>query len=346
MRKIHYLAVAAFCVAFFGHAKAANFDDGELLFDQPGWDYSPSAMLDMDGKEKVWWCGHLDGHDVIKYRERTATGPWSAPLVVLQSNRFLPAADMAWEGIHTCDPSVIRGTWNYFGTTYAYALYYTTERPGTAGLDNRIGVAFSNDGKTWTKHEAAVIDEGITGTYGTGQSVAWSASGGAGVRSVYTFVDAAGAIKYYYREAFDGVNFGPRRELSQAGLSLNGVPGISHANPAIGFAPGTYQNRYFYYLVNVCETHNNGPYGPEHPEWGTAKAICVYRAEGEDAFTGTWTRILDSTHVKPVEVEPGFLTNLYGALDGLLPNISVNHGCSGSGDPSTWEICWYEGALP
>ena len=96
MSKTPYLAIAALCAAFCAHAKAADFDDGELLFDQPGWDYSPSAMLDMDGKEKVWWCGHLDGHDVIKYRERTATGPWSAPQIVLQSNRYLPAADMPW----------------------------------------------------------------------------------------------------------------------------------------------------------------------------------------------------------------------------------------------------------
>lgn len=343
MKRIRNLAFAAICMALSSNAVAANFDDGELLFDQPGWDYSPSAMLDMDGKEKVWWCGHQGGHDVIKYRERTATGPWSAPQIVLQSNMHLPAGKLDWEGTHTCDPSVTRGTWNYFGKTYTYALYYTTERPGTAGIDNRIGVAFSNDGKIWFKHGAPVINEGITGTYGSGQSVAWSADGGAGVRTIYTFVDSAGAIKYYYREAADGINFGPRRELSQAGLTLNGVPAISNANPAIGFAPGTYQNRYFYYLVNVCETHGNSPNGPL---WGSPKAVCVYRAEGEDAFTGTWTRVLDSTHVKPVEVEPGFLTNLYGSLDGLLPNISVNHGCSGSGDPNTWEICWYEGTQP
>lgn len=346
MKGILIGSAVAFFVAYGSPANAASFDAGELLFDQPGWDYSPSAMLDIDGKEKIWWCGHKDGHDVIKYRERTETTSWTPPIVVLESARAGGSGPVyAWEGIHNCDPTVVRGHWYIGGDQYSYAMYFTTEFPGT-GLDNRIGVAFSKDGKQWRKHASAVIFDGYTGTYGTGQSVAWSIDGNSGVRTVYTFVDANGAIKYRYRESADGINFGPERELSQAGLTLNGVPGISHANPAIGFAPGVHEGRYFYYLVNVCETHNNSPYGPEFPEWGHPKAICVYRAEGEEAFTGVWTRILDSTHVKPVEVEPGFLTNIFGSLDNILPTIAVNHGCSGDGTPSTWEICWYEGRLP
>jgi hypothetical protein len=339
-------AAAVALVSVSSIANAASFDAGELLFDQPGWDYSPSAMLDIDGKEKVWWCGHNNGHDVVKYRERQGTGFWTSPRIVLESARASGAGTvLSWEGIHNCDPTVVRGHWYIGADHYSYAMYFTTERPGTS-VDNRIGVAFSKDGKQWRKHPAPVIFDGQTGTYSTGQSVAWSIDGNSGVRTVYTFVDATGRIRYYYRESVDGINFGPSRELSQAGLTLNGVPGISHANPAIGFAPGIYQGSYYYFLVNVCETYDNGPYGPGHPEWGQPRAVCVYRAEGENAFTGTWTRILDSTHVKPIEVEPGFQTNLFGSLDDSLPYISVNHGCSGDGTPSTWEICWYDGKLP
>lgn len=343
MKKLFTIIATGLTMSLGNVALAAPFSGGELLFDQSGWDYSPSSMLDADGKEKVWWCGHLDGHDVIKYRERLQNAPWSAPQIVLQSDRFKAGqTPLPWEGVHTCDPTVARGTWDYLGQIYTYILYYTTERPSTTGTDNRIGVAFSKDGIVWKKHAVPVINDGDTGTYGTGQSVAWSASGGAGVRTIYTFVDSTGGIKYYYRESADGINFGERRELSQSGLTLNGVPGISHASPAIGFAPGIYQNRYYYHLVSVCETHNDSPNGSA---WGTAKAVCVYRAEGDNAFTGTWTRVLDSTHVKPVEVEPGFRTNLYGAID-ELPTVTVNHGCSGSGQPNTWEICWYKGSVP
>ncbi|MBB5883330.1 hypothetical protein GGR71_000356 [Xanthomonas sp. F1] len=346
MRILLLLSMGLLSAAAHPVAYAATFSDGELLFDQPGWDYSPSSLIDLDGKEKVWWCGHLNGHDVVKYRERTATGSWSAPVIVLQANQFLRGArPLTWEGVHTCDPTVTRGHWNYQGQDYGYVMYYTTERPGSNGIDNRIAVAFSNDGINWKKHDAPVIHDGDPGTYGTGQSVAWSADGASGIRTVYTYVDGNGDISYFYRESPDAINFGEKRKLSQNGLTLNGQSGISHAKPAIGFAPGTYNGHYFYYMASVCEAHLDSSYGPAYPEWGTAKGVCVYRAEGEDAFTGTWTKVLDSAHIKPVEVEPGFLTNIYGSLDGILPTISIRYGCSGSGDPNTWEICWSEGKL-
>ncbi|RDD81037.1 hypothetical protein DVJ77_14385 [Dyella tabacisoli] len=223
-------------------------------------------------------------------------------------------------------------------------MYYTTERPGSNGIDNRIGVAFSTDGIHWSKYGVPVIHDGDPGAYGTGQSVAWSADAGAGIRTVYTYTDQTGVPLYFYRESVDGVSFGPRRAISQAGLTLNGVPGISHAKPAVAFAPRSQDGHYYYYMASVCEAYTDSPYGPAYPEWGTAKGVCLYRAEGDDAFTGTWTRVLDSAHIKPVEVEPGFLTNIYGYLD--QSKVRVYYGCSGSGDPNTWEICWSEGDYP
>lgn len=328
-----------------GTAQANQFSAGELLFDQPSWDYSPSAMIDLDGKEKVWWCGGQDGHDVIKYRERSPGGAWSALQVVLQSNRFVanqPVLD--WEGVHTCDPTVVRGSWNVQGRHYGYAMYYTTERYGSEGIDNRIGVAFSNDGLHWTKYGSPVIHDGDPGAYGTGQSVAWSADAGSGVRTVYTYTDQSGVPLYFFRESTDGINFGPRRAISQQGLTLNGVPGISYAKPAVAFAPRSENGHYYYFMASVCESYADSIYGPNYPEWGTAKGVCLYLAEGDEAFTGSWTRVLDSGHIKPVEVEPGFVTNIYGYLD--QPKVRVDYGCSGDGEPSTWEICWSEGDLP
>lgn len=327
------------------HVLASKFHTGELLFAQPQWDYSPSSMVDWDGKTKVWWCGEEAGRDVIKYREKSPGGVWSAAIKVLESNRFiLGKTRLSWEGNFVCDPTVTRGNWNYLSKHYSYAMYYTTENPGSSGLggqDNRIGLAFSNDGINWTKYESGpVIDDGLTGTYGTGQSVVWSVSAGAGVRMVYTFVDSIGAIHYYYRESADGISFGPRFELTQAGLTLNGSPGLSHRSPAIAFAPAMHSGHYYYYMASVCETYADSPYGLE---WGTAKGVCVYRIEGNLLFTGKWERVLDSGHIKPVEVEPGFLTNLYGNIQNDWPNITLNFGCSGAGDPLSWEICWAQG---
>ena len=327
------------------YVHASAFHTGELLFAQPNWDYSPSAMVDWDGKTKVWWCGEEGGRDVIKYREKSPGGVWSAEIKVLESNRFIPGkAPLSWEGVFVCDPTVTRGSWSYLGAHYSYVMYYTTEHPWSSsvgGQDNRIGLAFSNNGIHWTKYESGpVIDDGLTGTYGTGQSVVWSVSAGAGVRTVYTFVDSIGAIHYYYRESVDGISFGPRSEITQAGLTLNGSPGLSHRSPAIAFAPAAHSGRYYYYMANVCETYADSPYGLA---WGTGKGVCVYRIDGNFLFTGTWERVLESGHIKPVEVEPGFLTNLYGNIQDDWPNITLNFGCSGAGDPLSWEICWAQG---
>jgi len=325
-------------------AKAGTFNAGELLFAQPSWDYSPSAMIDLDGKEKVWWCGGNAGTDTVKYRERVPGGAWTEPQIVLRSNRVTPGATpIAWEGVFTCDPTVVRGNWTVGGISYGYAMYYTTNWP-VDGRGNSVGVAFSTDGLHWNKWPDPVIHDADTSAYGTGQSVAWSSDGGSGVRTVYSYVDDSGVPAYFYREATDGIHFGPRRSISTAGLTLNGVPGVSHANPAIAFAPSVQNGHYYYYMANVCETYADSSFGPNFPEWGTAKGVCLYRAEGDDIFTGSWTRVLDSAHIKPVEVEPGFRTNLYGYLD--QAKVNVYFGCSGDGEPSTWEICWAEGDFP
>lgn len=302
---------------------------GLLMPSQPGWDYSPSAMNDLDGKEKVWWCGEQNGHDVIKYSERTASGFWSQPQIVLQAGIFTKAP-LSWEGEMTCDPTVIRGAWNYNGTPYGYAMYYTTNDPSTSVSNNRIGLAFSKNGTSWVKYiYSPVIYDGAAGNqYGTGQPVAISSNGGSGVRIFYTFVDHDGSIHYFVRESTNGINFGGKSEISQNGLMLNGAPGISHRNAAIAIAPASANGGYAYYLANVCETYNDNPDGVT---WGTAKGICVYRIRGDSLYTGVWERVLDSGHIKPVEVEPGFSTSIYGYINSS--DIYLYFACSGDDVP-------------
>jgi hypothetical protein len=328
--------------AFAGSLSAKGSMGGLLMPSQPGWDYSPSAMSDLDGKEKVWWCGAQNGRDVVKYSERTGTGAWSQPQVVLQASSFT-GTPLSWEGALTCDPTVVRGSWSYNGTSYGYAMYYTTNDPSTSVSNNRIGLAFSKNGISWVKYTyAPVINDGNTGNqYGTGQAVAMSTNGGSGVRIFYTFVDHDGSIHYFVRESTDGINFGGKSEISQAGLTLNGVPGLSHRNAAIAIVPVSANGRYAYYLANVCETYNDSRDGAI---WGTAKGVCVYRIEGNSLYTGTWERVLDSGHVKPVEVEPGFSTSIYGYINSA--DISLYFACSGDGDPNSWELCQAGGQSP
>lgn len=337
------LASAAVAMQASANSLSARGSMGGLLMSsQPGWDYSPSAMSDLDGKEKVWWCGDKNGHDVIKYSERVGGGAWSQPQVVLQASSFT-GVPLSWEGELTCDPTVVRGAWNYNGVSYGYAMYYTTNDPSASVSNNRIGLAFSKNGISWVKYTYApvIYDGDAENQYGTGQAVAMSTNAGSGVRVFYTFVAHDGSIHYFVRESEDGIIFGGKSEISQSGLMLNGMSGISHRNTAIAIAPASANGGYAYYLANVCETYNDSPNGLI---WGTPKGVCVYRIGGNSLYTGTWERVLDSGHIKPVEVEPGFSTDIYGYINSS--DMYLYFACSGDGDPSSWELCQAGGQSP
>ncbi|HXG06811.1 MAG TPA: hypothetical protein VNI77_05740 [Nitrososphaera sp.] len=117
------------------------------MIDSQSYDYSPSWMADtVVGMDRMWWCSNRIGGgeppgegDVIKYAfSLPGSGTWSTPQVVLAPNMS------GWEGVCVCDPSVVRGQFFYNGHTYALAMYYTTS-PNCA-TDNKIGVAFSDNG--------------------------------------------------------------------------------------------------------------------------------------------------------------------------------------------------------
>ncbi|MEV4597622.1 beta-xylosidase [Amycolatopsis sp. NPDC049253] len=110
------------------------------------YNYGPTAMVE-NGKTRLWWCSQYGsaappGDDILYAEAPSADGPFTgpgggAPIAVLSGS---PGA---FDGVHTCDPSVLR-----VGGTYY--LYYT----GAAGdhaLGNAIGLATSPDGIHWTR---------------------------------------------------------------------------------------------------------------------------------------------------------------------------------------------------
>jgi len=110
------------------------------------YNYGPSVMSD-DGTTRMWWCSQYPGAmppgDDILYAEAASpdglfTGPGGAPAPAALSGN--PGH---FDGVHACDPSVIRVSGTYY-------MYYT----GAAGdhaLGNSIGLATSTDGVTWQR---------------------------------------------------------------------------------------------------------------------------------------------------------------------------------------------------
>nr|WP_218889013.1 beta-xylosidase [Saccharopolyspora hordei] len=111
------------------------------------YNYGPTVLQD-GGQYRVWWCSQLPGigppgDDVLHAAAGSVDGPFAdsggAPAVPVFSGQ-----PSGFDGMHTCDPSVIRVDDRYY-------LYYT----GAAGDDhahgNAIGVASSTDGRAWQR---------------------------------------------------------------------------------------------------------------------------------------------------------------------------------------------------
>ena len=342
----------AFCMLSFFAASARALPlplplplphlEGNIIF--PGntiWDYSPSWMVDQFdyNKEKMWWCSESNGTDVIRYSEKSQQGVWSTPKIVFAHTANAPS----WEGVFVCDPSVVRGAFSVRLTpngplqNFSYAMYYTTNDPVTNNnpSNNRVGVAFSNDGVNWQRYYNYVIHK-PSYAYGSGQQVAFNTNGGSSIGIVYTFVESFNKIYYYYSLSNDGVNFGAPQPISTQGLSVNGLPGVSLLAPALAFAPVFEGQQYYYYLANVCKTYG----GPDQ----APKSVCVYRIPMTNLSQGVWERIVDPGDVKPVEFEPGFRADAWGWMSGgLLSPVTLGMGCSGAHGADyvfSYEICY------
>jgi hypothetical protein len=134
------------------------------------YNYAPSVLAD-GGRYRMWWCSQLGvarpaGDDILLAESRSMAGPFAGP----GGRRAIPVFSGnpgSFDGVHTCDPSVIRVAGLYY-------MYYT----GAAGdhaHGNAIGLATSHDGRVWTRvnngkpliTSARQVSNG--NTYGTGQ---------------------------------------------------------------------------------------------------------------------------------------------------------------------------------
>jgi hypothetical protein len=134
------------------------------------YDYAPAVML--DGKYRMWWCGHDPAYpgDSIMYSEAFEPGgPWSTPISVFQHG-----TPGSFDANHACDPSVIRVRGTYY-------MYYGGMDEAASQRTTQIGVASSSDGIHWTRLNGGQpivrpFAPWLSGNYGAGQpSVAYVA---------------------------------------------------------------------------------------------------------------------------------------------------------------------------
>jgi hypothetical protein len=110
------------------------------------YNYGPTVMNDQ-GRTRMWWCSQYGsapppGDDVLYAEAASPDGPFTGPGGGV-AKPVLSGNPGQFDGMHTCDPSVLR-----VGGTY---YVYYTGAAGDHALGNSIGVATSTDGITWTR---------------------------------------------------------------------------------------------------------------------------------------------------------------------------------------------------
>ncbi|WP_199433168.1 beta-xylosidase [Qaidamihabitans albus] len=136
------------------------------------YNYGPTVMADGE-RVRMWWCSQYGsarppGDDILHAEADSPGGPFTgrgggAPGAVLSGE---PGG---FDGVHTCDPSVIRVDGTYY-------MYYTGAR-GDHAVGNAIGLATSSDGLSWHRAGDGPIvtpaqDTRRDNSYGAGQPAA------------------------------------------------------------------------------------------------------------------------------------------------------------------------------
>ncbi len=316
------------------------------------YNYCPTVIEETDGTRYVYYCTNQSSYNVTDYigcRRGTpnadGTYTYGAETIVLSPSLG------AWDSRHVCDPSVIRGSFSYQGTTYSYLMAYL----GCSSSDNqenKVGLAVANSptGPFVRVGNAPIVDftmdpDVTSFQWGVGQPCLISQNEAGKVWLFYTKGDKNGTrtiVRTCEFADLDNPTLGTEMRVSVTGLeNLNGGTDILN-NADFAYAGGT-----VFYGASDC--HPNPTDAPDF----ISSAFRVTRLErftsGGVAFTdsnASWTNLA----VVGSE-ETGFARNHNVCLVrdeyGRLPDrdyltVYYSKSDTGSGNSSLWTYRIYD----
>ncbi len=326
-RQIFVVAALAVLSVIAYVTQTLAFSGFGMEFANPGmYDYVPSYIVD-GTVHQFWWCSgpeqgddpSMPPGDVIKYREvDTATGIGSTIRTVLRPGMG------TWDKAHTCDPSVVKGVFSYAGNTYTYAMYYTaTDDPTNGGINNGIGVAFSNDRVTWVKYPYPILRSVTSAsTYGYGQQSVLSANGASELWLWATQLLPGAPQTWVLYHSPDGLHLDVQLTVSTSGIQGGA---ILEADFAYDYNTGL-----LYMVSDRGDVHST---------------IDLYSIPWASQGSGTWTYITSITPAltgQQTNHGAGIRHDPYGAVTPFLPQIVAVFASTASmyDDKLSWELYW------
>ncbi len=307
-------------------ATLTNYRGGNTpVYSRTSYDYVPSVMK--DGVYRMWWCGGIAGDYILYAEADSLSGPWHARGSTVANSHntvFRPTGNAAqFDGIHVCDPSVIRVDSTYY-------MYYGGYGDGTG--TTMIGVASSPDGITWTRLNGgnpiivpARDYRTVPNKYGAGQPSVTYVNG----KFYLIFTDSTGY-------AVDGNGGGQFVLRSSDPTFQTGVEELT----ATGFAPRTAANHTQYSLLGAfsvdwqyVDTNDTFAVAVDGP---TASATRVF------LFNSTLSALVDQFDVSGTWTEgPAIVSRpdkhaLASSTCGTVPVDIIRS--VGPGGPDTWNL--------
>jgi hypothetical protein len=137
-----WLAALATGVVLSGHGfvleAAARGGRDRIVIKREGYDYAPAILFD-EGNYRLYWCAGIAGDHVVHSMAADLLGPWRAAdgIGAFDVSLKPTGSSKDFDGLHTCDPSVIKHKGVYY-------LYYGAA--SSEGALTAVGVARSTDG--------------------------------------------------------------------------------------------------------------------------------------------------------------------------------------------------------
>jgi hypothetical protein len=297
------------------------------------YNYSPSVIQTGDTRQ-IWWCSQgvnpsnsSQNTDAIYFESiNMSTHESYGPVQVLSETPD------AWDSAFTCNPKVIGGVFEGplgDGQTYSFAMYYVATAQGD-GTNNRIGVAFSNDGIIWKKYPRPVIQSTSQTGYGVGQPALYNADHKSAITMFYE--DNYPTVHYVAAVSTDGLHFKVHGTLTSNGLDQDD-PEASWGDMTFDVKAGEW------YAVFNRPTRPPSATGGvlERGQYG----IELYKIPQDALLTGTspWRQLVTlDTNTTGFESNflAAFVRDFYGNIDlTSSPNIAMY--VSVSDPPPDWD---------